>query len=64
MTSSSPRQQQETVETRRLAPIIPLRSAPKENARTGRKPSKDKENLEMPLFYDKPIFRTRKYDLL
>jgi hypothetical protein len=64
MTSSSPRQQRETVESRSLAPVIPLRSAPKENSRPSGKVSKVKQDLDMPLFYDKPIFRTKKYDLL
>jgi hypothetical protein len=64
MTSSSPRQQGENIESRALAPVIPLRSAPKENGRPSGKVSKVKEDLKLPLFYDKPIYRTKKYDLL
>jgi hypothetical protein len=64
MISSSPRQQQLSVETKTLAPVISLRSAPKENSRPGRKVSKLKEDLNLPMFYTKPIFRTKKYDLL
>jgi len=64
MTSSSPRQQRESVEARILAPVIPLRSATKENSKPGKKVSKLEEDLDLPLFYTKPIFRTKKYDLL
>jgi hypothetical protein len=64
MTSSLPRQQQENFEARKLAPLIPLRSAPKENRKPRRKVSKQEEDLNAPSFYTKPIFKTKKYDLL
>ena len=64
MTSSSPRQQQESVEMKKLASVIPLRPAARENGITGKKNSKGKKEIETPLIYSKPIFRTRKYDLL
>src|SRR5689334_2653417 len=61
MISSSARQQRERIETRTLAPVIPMRSAPKENDKPGRKVSKLKEDVNLPQFYTKPIFRTKKY---
>jgi hypothetical protein len=64
MISRSPRQHRESIESRPLAPVIKLRSAPQENSRPSRKISQFKEDLKTPLFYDKPIFRTKKYDLL
>jgi len=63
MTSSSPQKQRNSVEPT-LAPVIPLRSAPKENGRPGGKVSKIREDMNTPMFYDKPIFKTKKYDLL
>jgi len=64
MTSSSPRQHRENVETVSLAPVIHIRSGTKENSRPVRKVSQKDEDMKLPLFYDKPIFRTKKYDLL
>jgi hypothetical protein len=64
MISSSPRQLSETIQKTALAPVIHLRPAPKENGKPSRKVSKTKEDLNVPLFYTKPIFKTKKYDLL
>jgi len=64
MISSSPREYVNSADTTTLAPVIPLRSAHKENGRPVRKVSKLKEDSDLPLFYTRPIFKTKKYDLL
>jgi len=52
---------------RALAPVIPIRSVSSENYKQTRKVSKvklEKKEKGTPLFYTKPIFKTKKYDLL
>jgi hypothetical protein len=51
----------------RLAPVISLKPISKEINRSKRKVSKpktEKEEKELPQFYNKPIYRSKKYDLL
>lgn len=51
----------------RLAPVISLKPVPKEIIKPKRKVSKsktDKEEKNLPEFYNKPIYRSKKYDLL
>lgn len=49
---------------RPLAPVIPMKSVPEENDKLKRKVSKMKLEKGTPFFYDKPIYKSKKYDLL
>lgn len=51
------------ITVRPLAPVIPMKSAPMENNKL-RKVSKVKLEVKAPLFYNKPIYKPKKYDLL
>jgi hypothetical protein len=64
MSNSLSLQNFEDITTSALAPVIPMRSVPSENDKQIRKVSKVKGEKEVPLFYTKPIFKTKKYDLL
>ncbi|MER3499051.1 MAG: hypothetical protein C4308_10675 [Chitinophagaceae bacterium] len=57
------RNREEEVKTT-LAPVIPLRSVRVEEKRESRKVSREEKEERLPLFYTKPIFKTKKYDLL
>jgi hypothetical protein len=48
----------------RLAPVISLKPIAKEVNRPKKKVSKPKTEKELPHFYDKPIYKSKKYDLL
>ena len=51
----------------RLAPVISLKPISKEiNRSKGKvsKPKTEKEEKKLPEFYNKPIYRSKKYDLL
>ena len=48
----------------RLAPVISLKPISKEVIKPKRKISKPKTEAELPQFYDKPIYKSKKYDLL
>jgi len=53
----------------RLAPVISLKPISKEINKSTRKVSKpkpktEKEEKKLPEFYNKPIYRSKKYDLL
>jgi len=48
----------------RLAPVISLKPISKEVKTTKRKVSKPKIENKLPQFYDKPIYKSKKYDLL
>jgi len=52
------------ITVRPLAPVIPMKSAPMENNKLKRKVSKVKSEVRTPLFYNKPIYKSKKYDLL
>jgi hypothetical protein len=60
----SPLPNLEDITIRPLAPVIPMKSVTKENNKLKRKVSKVKLEKGMPLFYSKPIYKPKKYDLL
>jgi hypothetical protein len=64
MNNSAPLQKLEDITIRALAPVIPMKSVPIENYKLKRKVSKVKLEKRAPLFYDKPIYKSKKYDLL
>ena len=64
MNNSAPLQKLEDITVRFLAPVIPIKSVPIENNKKKRKVSKVKLEKRTPLFYDKPIYKSKKYDLL
>jgi hypothetical protein len=64
MNNSAPLQNFEDITVRLLAPVIPMKSVPNENDKLKRKVSKVKLEKGTPLFYDKPIYKSKKYDLL
>jgi len=64
MNKSAPLQKLEDITIRALAPVIPMKSVPIENDKLKRKVSKVKLEKRTPLFYDKPIYKSKKYDLL
>jgi len=64
MNNSAPLQILEDITIRPLAPVIPMKSVPKESNKLKRKVSKVKLEKGMPLFYNKPIYKPKKYDLL
>ncbi len=64
MNTSAPLQNLEEITIRPLAPVIPMKSVTKENSKLNRKVSRVKLEKGMPLFYNKPIYKPKKYDLL
>jgi len=64
MNNSSPLPNLENITIRPLAPVIPMKSVTRENDKLKRKVSKVKLEKRMPLFYNKPIYKPKKYDLL
>ena len=54
----------EDITIRPLAPVITMRSVTVENNKLKRKVLKVKVDKGMPLFYNKPIYKSKKYDLL
>lgn len=65
MNTSAPLQSlEDNIMIRPLAPVIPMKSVPDENDKLKRKVSKVKFGKGTPLFYDKPIYKSKKYDLL
>jgi hypothetical protein len=46
------------------APVVPLRIAKGESVKQHGKDSKEKAPKELPLFYNRPIFRAKKHDPL
>jgi hypothetical protein len=64
MSNSLSLQSHEELTTNILAPVIPMRSVPSENHKQKRKVSNAEREKKTPLFYTKPIFKTKKYDLL
>jgi len=64
MNNGAPLQNLEEIIVRPLAPVIPMMSVPNENDKHGRKVSKVKLEKRTPLFYDKPIYKSKKFDLL
>ena len=64
MNNSAPIQRLEDITIRPLAPIIPMKSIPKENNNQKRRVLNTKLENEQPLIYDKPIYKSKKYDLL
>jgi hypothetical protein len=48
----------------RLAPVISLKPIAKEVNKPKRRVSKPKIENELPQFYNKPIYKPKKYDLL
>jgi hypothetical protein len=64
MNTSAPLQKLEDITIRALAPVIPMKPVPFENDKPKRKVSKARLEKRTPLFYDKPIYKSKKYDLL
>jgi hypothetical protein len=64
MNKSAPLQNLEDFTIRPLAPVIPMRPVTMESTKLKRKVSKVKLEKGMPLFYNKPIYKPKKYDLL
>jgi hypothetical protein len=64
MSNSQSLQNFEDITRNALAPVVPMRSVPSENNKQLRKVSKVKPEKREPLFYTKPIFKSKKYDLL
>jgi hypothetical protein len=65
MNNSAPLQSlEDNIIMRPPALVIPMKSVPDENDKLKRKVSKVKLERGTPLFYDKPIYKSKKYDLL
>jgi hypothetical protein len=64
MNNRLPVQDFESVGARKPAPVIHLRSSASENQVEKRNSDGKKTEKKIPLFYTKPIFKTKKYDLL
>jgi len=64
MNHSAPLQNFEDIIIRPLAPVIPMKSVTPVNIKLQRKVSKAKLEKRIPLFYNKPIYKSKKYDLL
>jgi len=64
MNKSARLQKLEDITIRPLAPVIPMKSAPLEIDKLKRKVSEMKLEKGTPLFYDKPIYKSKKFDLL
>ena len=64
MNKSAPLQKLEDITVRPLAPVIPMRSATIEIDKLKRKVSEMKLEKGTPLFYNKSIYKSRKFDLL
>jgi hypothetical protein len=64
MNTSAPLQNLKDITIRPLAPVIPMKSVTKENDKLKRKVSRVKLEKGTPLFYNKPIYKSKKYDLL
>lgn len=47
-----------------LAPVIPIKAGFVPNNKEKRKDSKTKSEKNTPLIYNKPIYKSKKYDLL
>ena len=65
MNNSAPAQElRDTIAVRPLAPVIPLKAVPRLERRPERRVSVRKLAANEPQFYNKPIYRPKKYDLL
>ncbi len=64
MSANAPVQRMEDIVIRPWAPIIPLKSIPKETIKEKRRALKAKLEKNPPEFYNKPIYKSKKYDLL
>jgi len=64
MNTGAPIQNLKDIKIRPLAPVIPMKSVTKENHTLERKVSRVKLEKGTPLFYNKPIYKSKKYDLL
>jgi hypothetical protein len=64
MNNSTSLQNLEDITIRPLAPVIPMKSVTRENNKLKGKVSKVSLEKGMPLFYNKPIYRHKKHDLL
>jgi len=62
--NSAPLQYSHDFTTPRLAPVISLKPISKAIVKPKRKISKQKPENELPQFYTKPIYKSKKYDLL
>jgi hypothetical protein len=62
--NSAPLQYSNDFTTPKLAPVISLKPISKAVIKPKRKVSKPKTENELPQFYTKPIYKSKKYDLL
>jgi len=64
MNNSASLQHVKDITVRTLAPVIPLKPLPKEEVNKKRKVLNVKRENLPPQFYNKPIYKPKKYDLL
>lgn len=62
--NSAPLLKLEDITVKPLAPVIAIKSVTKENDKLKRKVSTVKLEKGLPLFYNRPIYKTKKFDLL
>ncbi|MFI5185181.1 MAG: hypothetical protein ACHQF0_00490 [Chitinophagales bacterium] len=64
MNNNSSLKQAKDIVVRPLAPVIPLKVLAKKENNKKRKVSNAKLEKSQPEFYNKPIYKSKKYDLL
>ena len=64
MNNSAPVQLLKDITSRPLAPVIPLKTAPKQESKPKKRVPTHKLEEDRQQFYNKPIYRSKKYDLL
>ncbi|HEY2721207.1 MAG TPA: hypothetical protein VGI82_05760 [Chitinophagaceae bacterium] len=64
MNTSTSLQEIKDIVVRPLAPVIQLKALPKEEKKPKRKISNVKPENNAPQIYNKPIYKSKKYDLL
>ena len=64
MNSTVSIQRMEDIIVRPLAPVVPIKPAIRKYNKPKRKKLNENPVNSLPLFYDKPIYKSKKYDLL
>ena len=64
MSNNAPIQRLEDITIRPLAPIVPMKSIQRGSHNEKKPVLKQKLKSNPPLIYDKPIYKSKKYDLL
>lgn len=57
-------QKREKLTSKLLAPVVPIQIASVKKVKQHGKDSKENAHKELPLFYNRPIFKARKHDPL